>query len=110
MIGNVSLPNSLNSQNPFRKRFPNEMLGNISHTHTISKKVNALDPLSYKDEMIIRPVGHLNACVKPYVEIGGVPSRSEINDTLIKLARKTVLSYNARIVETGAALKVIMTY
>ena len=63
--------------------------------------------------MFIRSVGTFNACVKPELKIGGTPSRTEVTDTLVKLTRKTILSYNARIVETGAALRVrhiLLTY
>jgi hypothetical protein len=107
-IGSVALSTVHNSENPFRRaaNASSDTHGVVTHSRTMPRPAHLNDPLDYKDEMFIRSVGSFNACVKPELKIGGTPSRTEVTDTLIKLTRKTILSYNARIVETGAALRV----
>ena len=108
IMGNVSLKTCFNSENPFRRAAQSDSTSNVvvTHSRSLPRPAHPTDPLSYKDELFIRSVGSYNACVKPEVKIGATPSRSEVTDTLVKLTRKTILSYNARIVETGAALRV----
>lgn len=108
VIGSVSLSTIHNTENPFRRAANTTSISNgiISHNRSMPRPSHVNDPLDYKDEMFIRSVGNFNACVKPELKIGGTPSRTEVTDTLVKLTRKTILSYNARIVETGAALRV----
>jgi len=107
-MGNVQLSTCYNSENPFRRANKPSSLssGIITHSRSIPRPVHPNDPVDYKDEMFIKPVGGFNMCIKPEIKVGSAPSRSEVSETLIKLTRKTILSYNARIVETGAALRV----
>ena len=99
----IQFPNARNSDNPFRRQMLTRPV--ISHTHSLLKAPNSLDPLSYKGEMAIFPAGRYNIAVKPSIAIGQVPSQSEVCNILESLTRKALLSFNARIVECGTTLR-----
>lgn len=107
-IGSVTLSTCFNSENPYRRATNRRSVvdGTVSHSRSVPHPLRPSDPLQYKDEMFIKPAGDYSVCVKPEIKLGGTPSRSEVTSTLVKLTRKNILCFNARIVETGAALRV----
>jgi hypothetical protein len=101
----MEVPNIHNSENPFRQAVRSKET--IVYARSLPRQPNQIDPLDYKDEMSIRTMGNFNACIKPGVGIGSIPSQSEVNSTMVALTRKAMLSYSTRVVECGGALKAL---
>lgn len=101
----IELPNICNSENPFRQNILSKLT--ITHARDRPRQPNDIDPLDYKDEMSIKTMGNFNVCIKPSLGIGSIPSQSEVNETLMTLTRKALLSYSTRVIECGAALKAL---
>lgn len=101
----IELPNICNSENPFRQAIRSKLV--ITHARDRPRQPNDLDPLDYKDEMSIKTMGNFNVSIKPSLGIGSIPSQSEVNETLMTLTRKALLSYSTRVIECGATLKAL---
>ncbi len=76
------------------------------------KPLNPRDPLEYKSEVSYKRVGSMNIVIKADTTIkeGDVPTRSEVHQSTAKIARKALLLYDTRIVETGALLRALNRY
>lgn len=103
--GAIDLPNICNSENPFRQSIRSQLV--ITHARDRPRQPNELNPLDYKDEMSIKTMGNFNVSIKPSLGIGNIPSQSEVNETLMTLTRKALLSFSTRVIECGAALKAL---
>ena len=103
VIGNIVVQTPYNNLNPFRKSGSTV----VTHSRSIPRQLNHLDPLDYKDDLYVKRAGGLTVCIKPDVTMSdkSLPSRSEVTDTLVDLTRKGILSYNTRIVGVGACIK-----
>jgi hypothetical protein len=111
--------------NPFRES--NKLAMKTSFNKL--KPVNPRNPTEYRSELSYKKAGSLSIVIKADKTTGGrivdkdgkykidpqtntialnnVPTRSEIQKSLSFVARKTLLGYDTRIVETGALLKAL---
>lgn len=101
-LRDLGVANTMSTSNPFRQ----DKQPRVSIPARSKPRMgNPLDPSDYKDDMYVRRLSNYNACIVPDSTVYGVPSRAEVNATLVKLARTTVLSFTSRVVECGSVLR-----
>ena len=94
--------------NPFRPNVKHSMKTSFNKL----KPLNPRDPLEYKNEVSYKRAGSLNIVIKhdSTIKSGDIPTRSEIHSSTAKIARKALLSYDTRAVETGALLRALQSH
>eukprot|EP01038_Epipyxis_sp_PR26KG_P009674 gene9674-13024_t len=112
---NLNLENAINNYNPFRKINRSDLI--ISHSRTVPRSLRVLDPLAYRDEVLVRNTRTMNILIKPDIKIsnyygslssnGYAPSRKEVTEIMEQLTRKSIIAYSTRIVETAAMLRAL---
>ena len=116
----LNVPTEQISTNPFRPShrdvarrsaqttFSDATGGSVAELREKEKKLELKGPLEYRAEVTHRAMGNLGVILKPVKTMSrGVPSREEIQTALSRAARKNLLAYDTRIVETGALLKAL---
>jgi hypothetical protein len=103
----LDVPTEKISGNPFR---PSQRAVARATAKSVTKipVVSEVNPLEYRAEATHRKAGNFGVIIKAEKTTrGGVPTRNEIQEALSQAARKNLLAYDTRIVETGSLLKAV---
>lgn len=94
------------SNNPFREKDRDSKNQYSAAKSLISLRNHFVDPKDYSKDNITLNYGKYIASIKePYVS--NIPSTDKVNKALVQLARRMIVCYDTKVVETGATLKAL---
>lgn len=102
LADHLKMSDTNNSLNPYRPI--------VAYCKRKVRQANALDPVDYRDDARVKGLSNYAVAIKATKLIKGneVPTKAEINESIARLKRTSVLSYDMRIAETGAVVKALM--
>lgn len=103
-LGQLHLTTLHSTLNPYRLRHGHNSPV-VRYSRSTPAVTHPTDPLDYKDDIFIKTISRYNAILQPATGYQATPSRKEVTEALLKLTRKQILFFHARVVEIGALVK-----